>query len=85
MQSIIWDLSRYNDRYGKFYVENLDVCLSNMKKINKNITWIIIPPSDSSTNLNKLILQMHLPILEILKFYDCASLDLYHLSQCFQY
>ncbi|CAF3082591.1 unnamed protein product, partial [Rotaria sp. Silwood2] len=80
MQSIIWDLSRYNDRYGKFYLENLDVCLSNMKKINKNITWIIIPPSDSSTNLNKLILQMHLPILEILKFYDCASLDLYHLK-----
>ncbi|CAF3889854.1 unnamed protein product, partial [Rotaria sp. Silwood1] len=33
----------------------------------------------SYNNLNKLILQMHLPILEILKFYDCASLDLYHL------
>lgn len=79
MQSIIWDLSRYNDCHGKFYLENLDVCLSNIKKINKNITWIIIPPSDSYNNLNKLILQVHSRILEILKFHDCASLDLYHL------
>jgi hypothetical protein len=79
MQSMIWDLSRYNDRYGKFYLENLDICLSNMKKINKNITWIIIPPSDSQDNLNNLMLQMHLPMLDILKFYDCTLLDFYCL------
>lgn len=35
MQSIIWDLNRYNDCHGKFYLENLDVCLSNIKKLIK--------------------------------------------------
>ncbi|CAF4164941.1 unnamed protein product [Rotaria sordida] len=83
--SRVWNRSirnslSYIEQYNYIFMQkNLDVCLSNMKKINKNITWIIIPPSDSYNNLNKLILQMHLPILEILKFYDCASLYLYHL------
>jgi hypothetical protein len=68
IQSMIWDHNKYHDHQGKFYLENLDTCLSKMKKLNKNIIWISIPPSNSYNNLNKLILNMHLPIMEILKF-----------------
>ena len=80
---MIWDLSRYHDPQGKFYLENLDTCLSSMKKLNNNVIWISIPPSDSYNNLNKRIVKMHLPIMEKLKLYDCETLDLYKLFVCF--
>ncbi|CAM4989438.1 unnamed protein product, partial [Rotaria socialis] len=50
-----------------------------MKKLNRNVVWINIPPTNSHKNqsLNKIILKIHSPIIDVLKYYDCASLDLF--------
>ncbi|CAF4717350.1 unnamed protein product [Rotaria socialis] len=47
--------------------------------IEQNVVWINIPPTNSHKNqsLNKIILKIHSPIIDVLKYYDCASLDLF--------
>jgi hypothetical protein len=79
MQSMIWDLSRYGDYDGKYYLQNLEICFSKMTQLNKNIIWISIPPSNSDKTrlLNDLIFKMHSSTMEILKHYNCTSLNLY--------
>jgi len=37
LQSFIWDVTRYNDNDGDIYLNNLDLCLSNLKELNKKV------------------------------------------------
>jgi hypothetical protein len=78
MQSMIWDLSRYNDCDGRYYLANLESCLSKFKKMNKQIVWIIVPPSnsDNTHSLNNLISKLHPSVIEILNRNDCQSINL---------
>jgi hypothetical protein len=78
MQSMIWDLSRYNDCDGTYYLSNLEICLSKFKKMNKHIVWIIVPPSnsDNTHSLDNLISKLLPSVIEILTRYDCQSINL---------
>lgn len=81
IQSSIWDLSKYFDKDGKVYLRNIDICLSNLMKINKNVVWISLPPPhfQQSSTLNDLIRRMYKPTTDILNYYGCKMLDLYQL------
>ncbi|CAF1489144.1 unnamed protein product [Rotaria sordida] len=81
IQSCLWDISRYSDFNGTTYLRNIDICLSKIKQLKKQIIWIMIPPSNSSNNclFNNLISKLHPSIIEILKNYDCILLDLYDI------
>lgn len=81
IQSMIWDLTRYQDYHGNIYLQNLHTFLPNVTQFNKKIIWPIIPPSDSSNcaALNERILKTRSSLIEILQSYDCAFVDLLDL------
>lgn len=78
VQSMIWDLSRYEDYQGNIYLNNLRIFLDYLTQLNNNVIWPVIPPSDSSYNLglNKRMLELQSSVKEILQTYGCVALDL---------
>lgn len=77
-QSFIWDLTRYNDNDGSIYLSNLDLFLSKVQQVNKNVLWVLLPPSKTNRaeHINKLITKLNPSIIEILQKHSINTLNL---------
>ena len=77
-QSFIWDLTRYNDNDGSIYLSNLDLFLSKVQQVNKNVLWVLLPASNTSraAHINNLLTKLNPSIIEILQKYSINILNL---------
>ena len=77
-QSFIWDLTRYNDTDGTIYLSNLDLFLSKVQQVNKNVLWMLLPASNTSRagHVNNLLTKLNPSIIEIVQKYSMNILNL---------